>query len=608
MNDKTEWGWAVSRTIATSFVLAFLFLLASGASATIQQQIDNASPTPEHPIPIVEVQGPGPYYEHLDIYKPLILKGISNPVLDNAGPGLEIVNVTSPGVTIIGFTITGASGDGVPGILVNGSPDMIKPLVVYNNIYGNGVGVNHPKGVGLVNQLVDDPTDAVRNFWGPYGNHAEKGKPGAQGPSGHFNNEVDVTAVNFDPWITAEVTDGNVTNAFDQEAFCQLTNMLILNNTAAGVDIALSGGEIRYDPEPTSMGSALYNASPYAPVAVPGTVVKYIDAYVKNYQGPAGIASMDIYYNDVDISGIIEDTLTPYVLHGTKWVVANNVVVDNISQKVSGNFPVGLLDGSPIALVGGSYRVTILPKANPSTPISQKPVFTTFTIDSVNEIQAVYYQLDGHGSSGWQQIQGNINANTWSNPGWNISDSVWVNITNASHTFYFKFTSTGPAVGNNGEISWQFTKGGNKPTSQIVVTSPKAGDTLTRTPWKITWTMPNPENVLSVDLWFARDGDFNMNGGLNNPLHLATLGADTSYLWMSPNFQTDTAKIAVVVIYNDGTQLVGFSDDFSLAKGYSFHAYKPTPKTPWQIGTGISRAIAVLGSWFHKPHIPYVIR
>jgi hypothetical protein len=140
-----------------------------------------------------------------------------------------------------------------------------------------------------------------------------------------------------------------------------------------------------------------------------------------------------------------------------------------------------------------------------------------------------------------------------------------------------------------------------------VVTSPKAGDTLSRTPWKITWTMPAPENVVSVDLWFARDGNFYMNGGLNNPFHLATLGGDTSYLWRSPNFQTDIAKILVVVTYNDGTQFEGFSDNFSISKGYSFHAYKPTPRTPWGLGSGVSRTIAVLGSWLNKPHIPYVI-
>jgi hypothetical protein len=600
MKGKLEGGWAVGGTIWTSLVLAVFFLFVSGAIASIQNDIDAANP-----FDTVLVQGPGPYNEHLDIYKPLILKGIDNPVLDNAGPGLEIVNITSPGVTVIGFTITGASGDGVPGILVNGSPDMIKPLVVYNNIIGNGLGVTHPKGVGLVNQLVDDPTDAVRNFWGPYGNRAEKGKPGAEGPAGHFNNEVDAKTVNYEPWLTAQVIDGNVTDANAQSEFCNLTNMLILNNTEAGVDVALSGGDIRYYPEPTSAGSALYNGSPYAPVAVPGTAVKYIDVYAKNYEGPAGIASVDISYEGVDISRIIEDTLTPYVLHDSRWVAASNVVVDKANKKVIGTFPVGLLGGSPIALVGSSYIFTILPHATPNTPISQKPVFTTFTIESTNEIRAVYYQLDGDGSSGWQLIQDNVNANTWSDPGWTVSDSEWANVPNARHTFYFRFTTTGSAVG---ETSWQFLKGGNvPPVSPIVVTSPKAGDTLTRTPWLITWTMPSPEKVLSVDLWFARNGDFYMRGGLNNPLHLATLGADTSYLWRSPNYKTDTAKIAVVVVYNDGTQFVGISYDFSLAKGYSFHAYKQPAKLPWQLGSGISRAVAVLGSWLNKPHIPYVI-
>lgn len=605
MNDKMGGGWAVGRVIRTSLVLAFLFLFASGANAkvidvnegdSITAAIDGADFGDT-----VQVN-PGTYIEDIVVNVGVILRGVGNPTLTNASPGTNVIEIKTAGVAVTGFNITGTS---VAGILVNGSPDLdtTKPVVVYNNIYDNGVG--------LENTLTEFPTDAYRNFWGKYGIGSEKGKPGA-GSGTHVNNDVDVHTVNYDPWLTAYSINGNYTDALQQlDQNCDQTNILILNNSEAGIDVAISGGTIQFD-EITNMGSALYNASPYhGSVTLPGTAVKYYDVYVENYfGGSSAVASMEIYYGDVDISGVLEDTLTPYVLHDSRWEAASNVVVDSVHQKVHGTFPVSVLDGSPIALVGQSYKVTILPHATPSTPISQKPVFTTFTIESVNDIGAVYYQLDGHSSGGWNPILDGTGIGTgiWENPGWSITDEEWADVTNGTHTLYFRFTTTSSTVGDNGEIRWQFTRGGVvPPVSPIVITSPKAGDTLTRTPWLITWTMPTPENVLSVDLWFARDGDFTMRGGLNNPLHLATLGADTSYLWRSPNFQTDTAKIAVVVIYNDGTQFVGISDNFSLAKGYSFHAYKPTPKTPWQLGSGISRAVAVLGSWFKKPHIPYVI-
>ncbi|VVB64593.1 Uncharacterised protein [uncultured archaeon] len=596
MNDKMGGGWAVGRVIRTSLVLAFLFLFASGANAkvidvnegdSITTAIDGADLGDT-----VQVN-PGTYTEDIVVNVGVILRGVGNPTLTNASPGKNVIEIKTAGVAVTGFNITGTS---VAGILVNGSPDLdtTKPVVVYNNIYDNGVG--------LENTLTEFPTDAYRNFWGKYGIGSEKGKPGA-GSGTHVNNDVDVHTVNYDPWLTAYSIDGNYTDALQQlDDNCDQTNILILNNSEAGIDVAISGGTIQFD-EITNMGSALYNASPYhGSATLPGTAVKYYDVYVKNYfGGSSAVATMDIDYSDVVDPGVLEDTLTPYVLHDSRWEAASNVVVDSVHQKVHGTFPVSVLDGSPIALVGQSYKVTILPHATPNTPISQKPVFTTFMIESVDDIGAVYYQLDGHSSSGWNPILDGTGIGTglWENPGWSITDGEWANVTNGTHTFYFKFTTTSSAVGDNGEISWQFTRGGVvPPVIPIVITSPKAGDTLTRTPWKITWTMPTPENVLSVDLWFARDGDFTMRGGLNNPLHLATLGADTSYLWRSPNFQTDTAKIAAVVIYNDGTQYVGISDNFSLAKGYSFHAYKPTPKTPWQLGSGVSRAVAVLGSWF----------
>ena len=319
-----------------------------------------------------------------------------------------------------------------------------------------------------------------------------------------------------------------------------------------------------------------------------------------------GTATVTISYDNAS-PVVLESTLKPYVLKGNVWTPASDIIIDPGTGTVQGTFPVGLLDGSPIALVGKSYTFSISP-AEPSQPITTNPDLT-ITINSLANIGKVYYQLDHFSSTGWNLIDDNgFASGDWTTE-WSLSSADWANVASGRHTFYFKFERDGKSsIGNSGELKWRFVKGNVPPPSPIVVTSPKAGDTLTRTPWKITWTMPSPENVLSVDLWFARDGDFTMRGGLNNPLHLATLGgAYTSYVWRSPNIQTDTAKIAVVVVYNDGTQFIGFSDDFSIAKGYSFHAYKPPAKTPWQLGAGVSRAVAVLGSWINKPHIPYVI-
>jgi hypothetical protein len=485
------------------------------------------------------------------------------------------------------------------------------------------------------------------NFWGEYGDNSFRGKAGASttiysqsnvnnkagskvaskvkvktnskvngntetkarskvGGFVTYTNNGIVGDADESSWLTASVINGSAVAAYMYED-CPLD--LVLRNPDAGVDVSIF-------PVSTGssciVGSAAYIGTPYGPIPPGlGVAIRYVDVVVKNDN--VDQAKVSISYDPAEVAdaGVFEDSLTPYLWTGTTWrsPIDGTLIRDPDNSVVSGNFTSQSLSGQPIALIGRSYEVTILPRADPTRPISTNPELN-ITIDSATNIGAVYYQLDGHASNRWSLIEDvGFTSNIWQNPSWTISDADWVNVTNGTHTFYFNFTRDSlPAVGGNGEISWRFTKGGNTPpVSPIVVTSPKAGDTLTRAPWKITWTMPTPENVLSVDLWFARDGDFTMRGGLNNPLHLATLGGDTSYLWTSPNFQTDTAKIAAVVMYNDGTQYVGFSDDFSLAKGYSFHAIKPIPKTPWQLGSGVSNAVAVLGSWFKKPHIPYVI-
>lgn len=57
----------------------------------------------------------------------------------------------------------------------------------------------------------------------------------------------------------------------------------------------------------TTLASALYNGSPYGSSIVPGTAVKFVDVYVRNYPGGTGaVALVKISYADVDISGVIE--------------------------------------------------------------------------------------------------------------------------------------------------------------------------------------------------------------------------------------------------------------------------------------------------------------
>jgi hypothetical protein len=640
MNDKMEGGWAVGRAIWTSLVLAFLFLFVSGANAAVidvhpGESITDAIASAGFGDTVLV--HPGTYDEQILVSQGVILRGIDKPMLTNDSPGAEVINVTGDGLfsVITGFNITGGS----TGVHVQG-PDAVNVSLVYNNIYRNNLGLNASDfGTCLPNEPY------TLDFWGENGTGPFKGMPGAASESAiskasvkvgtkvnskvnskvntkvnakanakasskvnsvvHRNNGIAGSA-DASSWLTGGVINGNAINT----AFTGACDNLVLLNPEAGVDVSIDGAI----GDSCVVGAAAYldNVSPYGPIPPGlGVAIRYVDVVVKGDNVDQARVSINYTDEEVADAGAFEDTLTPYLWTGTTWrsPIDGTLTRDPINKVVSGNFSTLSLSGQPIALIGKSYKVTILPHADPSKPISINPLLN-ITIESGDNITGVYYQVDGFAGSGWKPIEVPFDGQIWNNPAWSINDSDWANLTNGSHTFYFRFTRASTSdVGGNGEISWRFTKGGNvPPVSPIVVTSPKTGDTLTRTPWKITWTMPTPENVLSVDLWFARDGDFTMRGGLNNPLHLATLGADTSYLWMSPNFQTDTAKIAAVVTYNDGTQYVGFSENFSLAKGYSFHAYKPTPKTPWQIGTGISRAIAVLGSWFHKPHIPYIIR
>ena len=645
MNDKMKRGWAVGRATRMSLVLAFLFLLASGANA----KIIDVYPGPGTPISdnitladiwdTVQVH-PGIYDEQILVNQAVILRGLDNPTLTNASPGSEVINVTGLGATsvITGFNITGNP----TAVHINGSDEAYNVSLVYNNIYRNAVGLNS-EGFSLCRDFMP----YTLNFWGENGTGRFKGKDSAAttifgqsnvevnnkasskvaskvkgktnskvngktetkanikvGSIVHRNNGIIGLADNTS-WLTAGVVNGNVIAAYMYE---DCPEQLVLLNPDARVDVSiypLSTGSS------CIIGSAAYIGTPYGPIPPGlGVAIRYVDVFVKHDNVDQVKVNISYTPEEVVDAGVFEDSLTPYLWTGVTWIspISGTLIRDPDNGVVSGNFTAQSLSGQPIALIGRSYKVTIIPRADPTRPISINPVLN-ITLESGDNITGVYYQLDSFASSGWKQIEVPFDGQIWNNSTWSMPDSDWANLTNASHTFYFRITrATTSDVGGNGEISWRFTKGGNvPPVSPIVITSPKEGDTLTRTPWLITWTMPHPENVNEVDLYFARDGNFYENGGLSNPITIAKLGGDTSYLWRSPNFQTDTAKIAAVVMYNDGTQYVGISDNFSLAKGYSFHAYKPVHKTPWQLGSGVSRAVAVLGSWFKKPHIPYVI-
>ena len=614
MKDKMMGGFAVGRTI-TSLVLAAIFLLVPGVNATqldvysgsIQDVLDNSAQSGD----VIRVHS-GTYAEDLLVnISPILIRGIDNPVLTNGSPGGNVVTIKYPDgedyadVIITGFSVLGSTSS--VGILNNDCPDIYKPMAVYNNIIDNSIGFqqNHPGDC-------EQNANAILNFWGTHGIGANRGKPGLEELSGK-NNPVS-SSVKYDPWLTSDVINGNVTDVlFVPYQDCYNFDQLVLDNEEAGINVMLSDGSLKYDEQLgyTSIGSALYNSAPYYPIAVPGAAIKFFNVFIRHYEGPVGKVTVEIYYGDNPIPGVFEDTLKPYVFTGTRWQAADDVVVDQENKWVKGNFSTSAYQwdfGKIIALVGQTYKVTIDPPQDTSIPFQDKPVLS-IKIESKDAIDGVSYLIDGCNggscSGVWKPVTGGtVIGDTWQKTRWSITDEEWNSLANTTHTIFFKFND----IGDKGEISWQFVKGEEvPPVSPVQVIIPKAGQKLTRNPVKITWTLPSEENIDSIDIWFDRYGDFNMNGGLNNPLHLATLGGGTSFSWRSPNIQTDTAKILVVVTYMDGTEYYGISENFSIVKGYSFKAYKKAPKPVYNIGSGVSQGVATIGAWFHKPRLPFLV-
>lgn len=516
--------------------MALLIAVISCGSASIQDQIDLSNASPIY-------ISPGVYSENVIIHRPVTLVGIGNPTVTALDPGESTMSVTSPDVVVTGFTVLGAKS--ASGFDVSNA----SPKIFYNNIYGNGIGLSADNASPMGDNA--SPVDARYCFWGNGGDGPQKGAPGVGG-----NNPV-IGDVIYTPWVTAPVANGLVVFSGSWP--------VRLDNPGAGVRLEVFDGVNNN----AIGGSALYLSAPYNSNLLPAIAVKYVDAFVSGNIGGKAIITMT--YSDIDLVYVTEDSLKLYLWDGTRWIEATNICRDTTANTISGEFPASLLGRSPIALAGQSYSVTILPAQNPAVPITTKPVFSTFRIESVTDLVNIYYQVDGYSSAGWKLIQSNVNAKTWNWPGWSLPDEDWDSLPQGTHTIYFRFTRAGGAnpVGDLGEISWQFFK--STKVSYVKVIQPNGGETLTRQPYTIMWTLPYTDGVDTITLRYSRDS------GLTYPYLIARIqGAATRWIWRSPNVGTTRARILVTVRYADGSEYSGTSEgDFTIAKGYSFMSWAP---------------------------------
>lgn len=108
--------------------------LSLGPEDSIQAAIAIASPGD-----VIEVEG-GTHYEHIKVYKPLVLRGLGMPVLDATASGSAIV-LRADGVTIEGFRIINAGSwprvdSTAAGIVVLSDGNRIAGNDVSNNFNG----------------------------------------------------------------------------------------------------------------------------------------------------------------------------------------------------------------------------------------------------------------------------------------------------------------------------------------------------------------------------------------------------------------------------------------------------------------------------------------
>jgi hypothetical protein len=514
--------------LRTFALLLSIFLAIAGASASIQSQISQASAGP------VEVVS-GDYTENVKVNKPFAVIGIDNPRVTADNSAVSTFSVTSSNVTLTSFTITGASG--ARGIEVSNS----SPRIAYNNILGNGQG--------LWNHLVEK-IDARHCYWGPGGSGLHRGEPGAG------SNNVILGEASYAPWLTAEVANGRVS--------LENGSPNIFNNPEAGVKIELTGGTS----DRIYMGSASYLSTPYSSSPVPAKLVRFVDAFVHGNVG--GTAKVTISYSDPELAGVVESSLEPIIWTGTNWTLARDVVRDLTTNQISGSFPSWALIGNPIAVVGQDYSVTVLPGESPEVPVTTKPVFSTFRIESTTDLDEVSYQIDGVSRGGWKVIQSDIDAKVWNWPGWGITDEEWSSLSDGTHSIYFSFTRRAEgAVGRSGELLWIFTK--SRAMDGVILLSPNGGEVLNRQPFQIEWVMAHPEKVDTISLYYSKDG------GFSYPYPITKLvGGVMGYSWRSPNIRADQARMMVVVRYLDGTERSDQSDGyFSIQRGYTFFSRRP---------------------------------
>ena len=513
--------------------LAILILVASADAATytvcpsgctkssIQDAIDNASPGD------TIVVYSGTYNENVVVDKTLKLVGINNPTINAATPSVNAVSITGSSVVLTGFTITGASTG--TGIDVSNT----SPLILYNNIERNGVGLRNTLMSTILSRAC---------FWGDGGVGRDKGKPVSP-------NNIVIGSVDYAPWLTARTINGKVTNA----------SPVVFDNPDAGIRVELRG--IVYSG--TIMGSAAYmpGEEPYDASKLPAIPIRYFDVILTG--NPGGVATITTSYADADLAHVAENSLNLYVWDGNNWIAATDTVVNAAENRVSGKFSASLLTGSPIALAGKDYSVTIEPASSP-VPYTTKPVLTTFQVESIWDLLKAEYKIDG---GNWTIISTGINAKSWYYPGWSMTDDEWARLGAGSHVITFRFTRAGaPDITE----TWLFVKAMDSTLVRLI--TPNGGEVLKRQiPFTITWTMPSSASVSGVVLSYSTDG------GKTFPHTIASImGPATSFTWRPPNIATTQARVKVTVIYDTGAQASDTSDaDFTIQKGYSFMAWRP---------------------------------
>jgi hypothetical protein len=527
-------------------LILFAAIAASGASASLQGQIDLANASPVYVLPAT-------YRENIVVSRPLEVIGIDGPSVVSDNLAVSTFRITSHGVTITGLNITGAKN--ASGIDVSSSD----VRMVYDNIYGSGTGLRSTSSKEV---------DARHCYWGFSGQGIHRGEPGAGS-----NNDV-LGKVMYSPWLTAMVRNGLVE---------QDNPLHSLDNLRAGINLEIIGG-LNNGME---MGSAAYLSAPYSSAAVPGVAVRYVDAFVDGNSG--GTARVTVSYSDFELSDVVESSLNLYIWNKSSWSLASDVSRDLTSNKVAGSFPVSLLNGSPVALAGLDYSVAILPVQSPNQPISSVPVFSTFRIESYYPIRSIYYRVDN--ASSWKLVQSNVNAKSWNWPGWAMGESDWSELGEGSHTMYFKFDRSGKGntVGAKGEIAWKFSK--STKVGKLELLQPNGGETLNRQPYIIRWSLPYPDGVSDVALYYST------NGGATYPYLIEKLqGGAIGYSWRSPNIKTNLGRVKVVVRYANGKVYSDQSDyNFWIEKGFSLQARRPSfgftsfealPKPPFSFHLG----------------------